>query len=144
MKITLYIILSLIVFVMIAFFFLGRGSAKGAALGLVDGRLAPCGSKPNCVSSEAGTEGKKTVTPLQGQSLLSMASAISAMGGIVTAQEGDYLSATFTSKTFKFVDDFEVRMDGDIAHIRSSSRVGYSDRGVNRARVETLRAALKS
>ncbi len=144
MKITLYIILGLIAFVLIAFFFLGRGSAKGTALGLIDGALAPCGAKPNCVSSESRAETGKAVSPLQGKTLGEIAAAITDMGGVITAQDGQYLSATFTSKIFKFVDDLEVRMDGETGHIRSASRTGYSDRGVNRARVEALRLRLNS
>ena len=47
------------------------------------------------------------------------------------------------SKIFKFVDDVEIRHDkANIWHIRSASRVGYSDRGVNRKRVEAIRAQL--
>jgi len=54
-----------------------------------------------------------------------------------------YLSATYMSKIFKYVDDVEIRKESDILwHIRSASRVGYSDMGVNRKRVEAIRAAL--
>ena len=48
------------------------------------------------------------------------------------------------SKIFKFVDDVEIRQDGDVCQIRSGSRVGYSDRGVNRKRVEIIRKAMQS
>jgi uncharacterized protein (DUF1499 family) len=64
------------------------------------------------------------------------------MGGRIQEEEDDYLWATFTSRLFRFVDDVEFRMvstDGMI-HVRSGSRVGYSDLGVNRRRVEKLRA----
>jgi len=47
------------------------------------------------------------------------------------------------SKVFKFVDDVELRDAGKgVVHIRSASRVGYSDRGENKKRVERIRAAL--
>jgi uncharacterized protein (DUF1499 family) len=64
------------------------------------------------------------------------------MGGKIQEDREGYLWATFTSRVFRFVDDVEFRMvstDGMI-HVRSGSRVGYSDLGVNRRRVEKLRA----
>jgi len=64
------------------------------------------------------------------------------MGGKIQEEHDGYLWATFTSRVFRFVDDVEFRMvpsDG-IIHVRSGSRVGYSDLGVNRKRVEKLRA----
>jgi uncharacterized protein (DUF1499 family) len=56
-------------------------------------------------------------------------------------QQQHYIAATFTSKVFKFVDDFEIRIDAEEhqLHIRSASRIGYSDLGVNRRRVEQFR-----
>ena len=142
MKTALYIILALIGFVLISFFILGKKSQSGSAPGLVGGQLAACSSKPNCVSSEAGTPDKKSVAPIEGTSLDRVAAAITAAGGQITTSTSDYISATFTSSIFKFVDDFEARLDGDKIHIRSASRVGYSDRGVNRARVEAIRAVV--
>jgi uncharacterized protein (DUF1499 family) len=63
------------------------------------------------------------------------------MGGKIQEEHDGYLWTTFTSRLFRFVDDVEFRMvstDG-IIHVRSASRVGYSDLGVNRRRVEKLR-----
>ena len=68
------------------------------------------------------------------------------MGGVIREQREDYLAATFTSSIFRYVDDLEIRVDvaaGQI-HLRSASRVGRSDLGANRARVERLKAALQS
>ena len=62
----------------------------------------------------------------------------------IISQEDNYLHATFTSKLFRFVDDVELLLDGDKVHVRSVSRVGYSDLGANRKRVEAIRAALSS
>lgn len=143
MRIVLYIILALVLFVLTAFFFMGRSSASGNAPGLMNGQLAPLSSKPNSVSSEQGTEEGKHVDPFEGVSLEQVIAAITATGGTITAQNGDYVAATYTSAIYKFVDDVELRRTGNIVHIRSASRVGYSDRGVNRARVEAIRAVLK-
>ena len=55
----------------------------------------------------------------------------------------DYLYARHTSHWFRFVDDVEflLERDLDVVHVRSASRVGYSDLGANRKRVERIRAA---
>jgi len=125
------------------FIVLGIKSQKGKALGLQDNRLADCSSAPNCVCSEEGTQPERYVKPL----MATMAQAIAAiedMGGTITTRRDDYISATFMSKTFKFVDDVELRDGGkDGIHIRSASRVGYSDQGANRRRVKALRAKLE-
>ena len=142
MKTLAYILIALVVFVMISFFLLGKKSQKMSAIGLVDGKLAACSSKPNCVSSETGTPEKAEVNPLATNDLERVKTVIEAHGGKITKTDGDYLAAEFTSGVFKFVDDVEIRIDGDIAHIRSASRVGYSDRGVNKKRVESIRASL--
>lgn len=135
--------IALVLLMLIAFFFMGRGSANGTAPGLSAGQLAPLTSKPNAVSSEAGTDAGKQVAPFTGVTLAQVKAAIESTGGEVTSETDSYLSAAYTSSVFKFVDDVEVRMEGDTAHIRSASRTGYSDRGVNRARVDAIRAALK-
>jgi len=59
----------------------------------------------------------------------------------IIKQQGNYLHATFTSMVFRFVDDTEfLFVDSEkLIHVRSASRTGYSDFGVNRQRVEALR-----
>ena len=128
--------------IVVTFFLLGLKSQKGKAPGLVDGHLAPPSSAPNCVSSEVDVQPEKKVAPLNG-SLDQIKAAIIATGGTITSETDSYLSATYMSKLFKFVDDVEIRHEKeDIWHIRSASRVGFSDRGVNRRRVEEIRAAI--
>ena len=127
----------------VLFVLLGLMSQKGEAPGLKNGRLIEPGSKPNVVSSEQDTQSERAVSPIKGR-LADVSDAIEATGGTITARSDDYLSATYMSRLFKFVDDVEVRQDGDICQIRSGSRVGYSDRGVNRKRVEIIRSAVQS
>lgn len=125
------------------FFLMGLKSQKGKAPGLVDGRLAPLSSKPNCVSSEDDTQPERLVAPLSG-TMEQAKAAIIATGGTITTETDQYISATYMSKIYKFVDDVELRKGGDdLVHIRSASRVGYSDNGVNRKRVKSIRAAMK-
>jgi len=135
-------ILSAIGLIIVLFFLLGLKSQKGKAKGLIDGYLAEPGTAPNCVSSEVDVQPEKKVAPLNG-SLEQIKAAITTTGGVITSETDSYLSATYMSKLFKFIDDVEVRHEKeDIWHIRSASRVGYSDRGVNRKRVEGIRAAI--
>lgn len=135
------IILLLIIGVAVVFFLLGLWSQKGEAPGLKEGKLSPCSSKPNCVSSEEGTQPEKLVKPLN-TSLKAARAAIIATGGTITSETDSYVSATYMSKIYKFIDDVELRSEGGFVHIRSSSRVGYSDQGANRKRMAAIRAAL--
>jgi len=133
--------------VIIAFFILGLMSKSGAAYGLVDGRLKPCPDKPNCVSSELVSDAGHYIEPLvysadhAAQVLPRLKTIIGDMGGSIQVEETDYLAATFTSSLFRFVDDLEIRIDTEqkTIHLRSASRVGYGDGGVNRKRVELLK-----
>ncbi|WP_260295211.1 DUF1499 domain-containing protein [Sedimenticola hydrogenitrophicus] len=146
MKIAFIIILAIAAAVMLLFFALGMVSWSGEPPGLVDGGLAKCPDKPNCVCSEYGEDRAHYTDPLQfppgGQAdaLPLLKSLIEEMGGTVLAARDDYLAATFSSAIFRFVDDLEVRVDGARRqiHIRSASRVGYGDGGVNKRRVERL------
>lgn len=115
--------------------------SKTKAPGIVDGVLAPLSGKPNAVSSEAGTSGKFKVDPLSATQP-DLIAAIAKTGGKVVAETAEYIAATYTSKLMRFVDDVEFRRDGELWQVRSASRTGYSDMGVNRKRVDALRAAL--
>lgn len=125
-------------------FYLGQKSREGDPPGLVEGRLAACPSSPNCVSSEASTTTSQRVEPLPLASWSRIPSVIADMGGTVTRQESDYIAAEFTSSLFSFTDDVEFRLAADAVHVRSASRVGHSDMGVNRERIESLRERLGS
>ncbi len=112
-------------------------------LGVQDGRLIPCPESPNCVSSFE-TDETHGIAPL--------AADIDAIEAVLLAQErtnivrkqGNYLYAEFTSRIMGFVDDVEFLYDpaSQQTHVRSASRLGYSDLGANRDRIESIRAAL--
>lgn len=138
MKILLVIGLLIMVFVA-----LGIWSQKGKAPGLINGKLKDPGSKPNAVCSEDDVQPERAVAPLKA-SLSEVSDAIVATGGTITARTDDYLSATYMSPLFKFVDDVEIRQVEGLCHIRSASRVGHSDMGANRKRVAFIRSALQS
>jgi uncharacterized protein (DUF1499 family) len=115
-------------------------------LGVTNGRLAACPNSPNCVSSQASDANHHVAAMTYGDSpqaaLTKLKQVIEAMAGtkIITVTD-DYLHAEFTSKLMGFVDDLECYLppENSIIHIRSASRLGQSDLGANRTRVEELR-----
>ena len=145
MKILASIVVVLIVVVCAYFAYLSTNETK-PDIGLIDGKLRPCPSTPNCVSSEA--TGEKSIEPFKATADITLADLWDAtvknvkdQGGKIEVQEDDYIWATFQSSLFKFTDDVELRRDheSNTIHIRSGSRSGKSDLGVNRKRVEAIR-----
>ncbi len=118
-------------------------------LGVRNGKLKPPPATPNCVSSQA-QGGYHAIAPLQYHG--TRESALAALLGIVRAtprtriveQTPDYLYAEYVSALMGYVDDVEFWFapEGGIVHVRSASRVGHSDMGVNRQRIEDIRARL--
>lgn len=122
-------------------------SRSGKPPGLVAGKLSMCPDKPNCVSSEQHNDVEHYLEPVTLQfatspdSVTVIKTVIVDMGGVIQEQHGEYIAAVFSSSVFGFVDDLEVRVDPRerLLHIRSASRVGYGDAGVNRKRIERFR-----
>lgn len=119
-------------------------------LGLTEGRLSPCPSSPNCVSSLA-EDASHRVEPLRhaGEQEAARARLLAAIGTLsrkrIVRDDADYLHVEVTTPIMRFVDDLEFHFAGDgVIHVRSASRVGHSDLGVNRKRVEALRRAFGS
>lgn len=137
------------------------GMLKGRApgnLGVREGKLKPPSKTPNSVSSQAdlwpGHEqaGYARIEPLpllgDGPATLARLQALVATmpGAQVVKSEPDYLHVTFTTRLMKFTDDAEFWFDpkAGVVHLRSASRLGRKDLGVNRARIEAIRARLSS
>jgi len=146
MKVVFIVIAIVVIAFVIFFFILGQQSASGKAIGLVDTRLAQCASKPNCVCSEYQQDAEHYIKPLLpietvANSKVVLKKVIQKMGGKIKTETANYIAATFTSKLFRFVDDLEIRIDAEknIIHLRSASRVGHSDIGVNKRRIELLK-----
>ena len=114
--------------------------------GAINGRLSPCPKSPNCVSS-LSEDKSHFVEPLsyrvsQEEARQKLISVIHSMkrSELVTFETG-YIHAIFKSALFRFVDDVEFSFDDQekVINVKSASRMGYSDLGVNRKRVEEIR-----
>ena len=146
MKIALIILTAIVAFI-ILFFILGVISKSGQGPGLVGGSLSKCPNKPNCVCSEQTDDINHYIDPIiipqniTFDTLRILKSVIRDMGGTIYAESEDYIASTFSSSIFGFMDDFEIRIDSiqKVIHIRSASRVGYGDAGVNKKRTELLK-----
>lgn len=127
---------------------LSATARRPTTLGVRDGRLASCPDSPNCVSTQSDREvSRMEPMPILGDPadvLPRLRAVLSAMPRtrIVTADD-NYLHAEFTSALFRFVDDVEFFVDREqrVIHFRSASRVGKSDLGVNRQRMQAIAAA---
>jgi uncharacterized protein (DUF1499 family) len=152
-----WIVVGLVILVFLA----GQlGLLKGRApndLGVREGKLKPPSRTPNSVSSQAhlyqgeGAEYARiepfTVSGDEAQALARVKSIVEKMPGAqIVEAKPDYLYAQFTTQWLKFVDDVEFWVApkneaGEVVmHVRSASRIGRKDFGVNRARIESIRA----
>jgi len=151
LKMITIITITLILLIIATLFVLGFMSKSGEAKGLVGDRLSQCPGKPNCVCSEFKADTDHFIEPLAispedaADVITRLASVIREMGGTVRQEKDNYLAATFRSAIFGFVDDLEIRVDREtnLIHLRSASRVGYGDRGVNRERIEQLKNSFR-
>lgn len=120
-------------------------------LGVTDGRLARCKRTPNCVSSQADpADAEHYIAPIafKGDASEAMAAVRGAAERMPRATvirgAANYLYAEFRSRLMGFVDDVEFLSDAasGVIHVRSASRLGRRDFGVNRQRIEALRAVI--
>ena len=141
-------IISVTVFVMGAFF--GCTGNRPGDLGVREGKLKPCPDSPNCVSSQASKDDSHFIEPITYISPRSdeqnrLKTVISSLPRTqLIKEENGYLYYEFTSLIMRYVDDVEFYLDDTtkLIHIRSASRLGKSDLGVNRKRIETIRKNL--
>jgi len=120
-----------------------------ADLGIHNGKLAKCPETPNCVNSQAGDEEhyiqpiRYTGTQQEARALLLQVIESEKRTEILLSQE-NYIRVAFTSAVFRFVDDVEFYFPKEptgesVIHVRSASRVGHSDLGANRKRIDRIR-----
>ncbi len=122
---------------------------RPANLGVANGRFAPCPTTSNCVSSQSQDQ-EHAIAPFR--YTIAPEDAFSNLKTVLEAQPrvtlltmtDDYIRTEFTLPIVGFVDDVEFYLDRatHVIQVRSASRMGESDLGVNRKRVETLRTKL--
>ena len=109
------------------------------------GNLSPCPDSPNCVSSQETNASHTTqafkASGTNKEVMKKLRACIKKMGGKIITRTGPYLHAEFRSKWFRFADDLECIYNEaeEKVDVRSAARLGYSDFGVNKKRVEELR-----
>src|SRR5918992_448752 len=120
---------------------------RPANLGVIQGKFSPCRRTPNCVSSQADPADKEhyiAPIPFKGDAIAAVRKAVESMPRTrIVSADSHYLYAEFRSRLLRYVDDVEFHFDGTNIHVRSASRLGRRDFGVNRARVEELRRLIK-
>jgi uncharacterized protein (DUF1499 family) len=126
---------------------LSLASRRRPALGPVAGSLRPCGGNPNCVCSQQPDQ-EHFIAPLECRG--EPTAEFRRLRGLVDTlprtrlidEQDGYLHYEFVSRLVRYVDDVEFLLDSGagVIHVRSASRVGRSDLGANRARIEELRS----
>jgi uncharacterized protein (DUF1499 family) len=121
-----------------------------SAVGVSNGHLTNCPASNNCVVSLGGDD-KHAIDPIEyhvnrnkAREILQKVLTVVPRTSVIEETD-NYIHATSTSRIFKFVDDVEFYFPNDenVIHLRSASRIGESDLGVNRRRVEQIRLALR-
>ena len=126
-------------------------SAPAATLGVADGKLAKCAAKPNSVCSQHADE-QHSIEPLAYSTSAetawtSLRAVVDCMpAATVVEVTDDYMRCEFRTLLMRYIDDVEfLNVTNDqVIHVRSASRIGYSDMGANRNRIERVRSALAS
>lgn len=124
--------------------------AESSNLGVIDNHLAACPASPNCVVSQNG-DSKHAIEAIPyhverdkaKETLLKVLTVVPRT--TVIEKTDDYIHALSKSRIFKFIDDVEFYFptDENVIHMRSASRLGESDLGVNRRRMEQIRLAMQ-
>ncbi|MGJ8672820.1 DUF1499 domain-containing protein [Rubritalea sp.] len=118
---------------------------RNAAHGIIGGQLAPNNHSPNSVCSEGETANIAPLVANEGDCWENLKDTVESLSGRFVVIHQDYLHVVFKTPLWGFEEDFEARFDykAKVIHLRSSSRVGYSDRGSNARRVESIKRILE-
>ncbi|MCR9197509.1 MAG: DUF1499 domain-containing protein [Planctomycetaceae bacterium] len=151
MTTTLIIIAGVLVLGVAGTFVMSLTAARPGNLGVQDGRLADAPASPNCVSTQT-SERSHWIAPISFEgsaqdAMSTMTAVVEEMpGSTIIEREDLYLYAEFRSPLFRFVDDVEFLIEPESGriHFRSASRVGHSDLGANRNRMEQFRTLFDS
>ena len=138
------------IFLTITSFLIPSDAVLAANLGVNNSHLAACPASPNCVVSQDG-DAKHAIDPItyhvdREQAKETLLKVLTVVPRTEVIEKTDsYIHALSKSRIFKFVDDVEFYFPDDekVIHMRSASRVGESDLGVNRRRMEQIRLAME-
>ena len=140
--------------------FLSALNARASSMTESAQGLSPCPNSPNCVSSDEPIESKQYIAPIasanaersdeeatddsRGQRLLAaIATYLKGQSEFqIIAQTDNALKVEARTSLLRFVDDIDMQVRGERVFVRSASRVGYSDFGKNRSRLERLRTQM--
>ena len=132
-----------------SFFLVGCAGKLPSNLGVTEGLLSPCPKAPHCVSTQSEKPGQKLEPLLFSSDLRTVHDALlreikKMKRTRILVDQPNYIHAEIRTALLRFADDLEIFIDEDRnrVHFRSSSRYGYYDFGVNRKRVEALKASL--
>lgn len=125
----------------------GCSGSRPKGLGVTDGKFPPCPDKPNCVVSYEYDQ-EHFIDPISythnySEAYPELIKSIEQMpGSKIIIKDKRYIRAEFTSRLMRYIDDVEFYFSPDekTVQVRSASRLGHSDMGVNRERIETLRS----
>jgi uncharacterized protein (DUF1499 family) len=133
-------------------FFVQCTGTRPDDLGVRDsGSLKPCPPSPNCVTSQCDpSDTEHFISSVKFTGKLSEAKEklkaviLNQPRAVIITEKDNYIHAEFTSKIMRYVDDVEFYLDSktNTLHFRSASRLGRSDFGVNRARIEKIKIEL--
>ena len=120
-------------------------------LGVEAGQLADCPTTPNCISSQA-EDSEHSIDPIaynpnNPDPIDDLKAIVKSFDrSEITEASDNYFRAEFTSRWFGFVDDVEFYLneDSEVIDVRSAARLGESDLGVNRERIESIRSQFSS
>jgi uncharacterized protein (DUF1499 family) len=140
------VIITVVLVGIVAALFAAARLSRPPSLGVHQGRLLPCPDSPNCVSSQSKDE-RHAVEPIRFDSngrgvIIRLLEIIESMPRTKIVEKSDtYIRGEFRTPIFRFTDDVEFLIDEEnrVIHIRSASRVGYSDLGANRKRAGRIR-----
>jgi len=147
MKIVIILIVGFFLLAICYFSYLAYQSNKKTPPGLSNNQLQHCPNTPNCLNSEFPDDSSHYIDALGYENKTIdeirniIRSSIESTGGSIINIQENYIAATYTSKLFRYVDDFETRIDHEntLIHFRSASRVGKSDFGANKKRILAIK-----
>lgn len=147
MNVALKIIVVLAVAFIVLNIILAKMAKQPTNLGVQNGQLTPCPGSPNCVTTQSNhPSSKMEAIAYEGtlaDNMTKLKNVIEQFSKTnIISEKENYLHVTFGTPIFNYIDDVEFYFDdaNKLLHFRSASRIGYSDMGVNKKRMQKVTA----